>query len=187
MREFLQSQPWREAADGPGGQEQTPAEPDLDLSFLDPGDPQFDPEQIAQRLSGLVDQVAQQRLEAGLAPLQEQMQDMRREREWQSIAEEFPELVDEQVAKPVFQLAKRRWLSTTDTPSSHRSRGSSAWPTSPARRWRANEEGAETPSAAHLEGGGGAAPAGSQVDALTQVFGAGEDQPLGRRALPFAG
>jgi hypothetical protein len=50
----------------------------------------------------------------------------------------------------------------------------------------ANEEGAEAPSAAHLEGGGGAAPAGSQVDALTQVFGGGEDIPLGRRALPFS-
>jgi hypothetical protein len=170
----------------PAAEEQAP-EADLDLSFLDPGDPQYDPTQLAEQLSGLVDQVAQQRLEAGLAPIQEQVQDMRREREWQAVADQFPELVNEEVARPVFQLAKEMAEH-----NGHPELQQEPWfvrmvYTAGKALEAANEEGAEAPSAAHLEGGGGAAPAGSQVDAMTQVFGAGEDQPLGRRALPFAG
>jgi hypothetical protein len=186
MREFLQSQPWQ-TADAPQEQQQE-AQPDteLDLSqFLDPADPSYDPNQVAQQLSDVVEKVVAQRVEQGLAPLQEQVQDVRRERDWQAIADEFPELVDEEVAKPVFELAK-----TLAEHNGHAELAQEPWFVRMAyitgkAMETANEEGAEAPSAAHLEGGGGAAPAGSQVDALTQVFGGGEDIPLGR-ALPFS-
>jgi hypothetical protein len=183
MREFLQSRPW----DGQQEPEQAQQEPELDLSqYLDPADPGYDPAQVAQQLSEVVEKVVAQRVEQGLAPLQEQVRDVRQEREWQAIADEFPELVDQEVAKPVFELAK-----TMAEHHGHPELSQEPWFVRMAyitgkAMETANEEGAEAPSAAHLEGGGGAAPAGSQVDALTQVFGGGEDIPLGRRALPFS-
>jgi hypothetical protein len=186
MREFLQSRPW-DGQQEPEQAQQEQQEPELDLSqFLDPADPSYDPNQVAQQLSDVVEKVVAQRVEQGLAPLQEQVQDVRRERDWQAIADEFPELVNEEVAKPVFQLAK-----TLAEHNGHAELAQEPWFVRMAyitgkAMETANEEGAEAPSAAHLEGGGGAAPAGSQVDALTQVFGGGEDIPLGRRALPFS-
>jgi hypothetical protein len=130
-----------------------------------------------------VEKVVEQRLE----PLRQETKEIRQEREWQDVANQFPELVDEQVARPVFALAKEMAEH-----NGHPELSQEPWfvrmvYTAGKALEAAQEEGAESPSAAHLEGGGGAAPAGSQVDAMTQVFGAGEDQPLGRRALPFAG
>jgi hypothetical protein len=184
MREFLQSQPWQ-TTDAPQEQQQE-AEPELDLSqFLDPADPSYDPNQVAQQLSDVVDRVVAQRLEQGLAPLQEQVKDVRQEREWQAIADEFPELEDRKIAEPVFGLAKQ-----LADHNGHPELAQEPWFVRMAyitgkAMETANEEGAEAPSAAHLEGGGGAAPAGSQVDALTQVFGGEEGIPLGRKVLPF--
>jgi hypothetical protein len=185
MREFLQSRPW-DGQQEPEQAQQEQQEPELDLSqFLDPADPSYDPNQVAQQLSDVVEKVVAQRVEQGLAPLQEQVQDVRRERDWQAIADEFPELVNEEVAKPVFQLAK-----TLAEHNGHAELAQEPWFVRMAyitgkAMETANEEGAEAPSAAHLEGGGGAAPAGSQVDALTQVFGGEEGIPLGRKVLPF--
>jgi hypothetical protein len=187
MHQLLRSEPWRsEAADG--GQEQQAEEPEfeLDLSQLVEPDGQYDPAQVAQQFSQQVSEVVAQRVEQGLAPLQEQVRDMRQEREWQVIADQFPELADEQVARPVFEMAK-----TMSEQNGHPELAQEPWfvrvvYTGMKSLEAAAEEGAEAPSAAHLEGGGGAAPAGSQVDALTQVFGGGEDIPLGRRALPFS-
>jgi hypothetical protein len=187
MREFLQSQPWQTTDGQQEQQDPGQQEPELDLSqYIDPADPQYDPAQLAQHLSDVVEKVVSQRVEQGLAPLQEQVRDVRQEREWQAIADEFPELADEEVARPVFGLAK-----TLAEHNGHPELSQEPWFVRMAyitgtAMEKANQEGAESPSAAHLEGGGGAAPAGSQVDALTQVFGAGEDMPLGRRALPFS-
>jgi hypothetical protein len=182
MHQILRSEPWRadEAQQEPDGQQ----EPELDLSqYLDPADPQYDPTQLAEHLSDVVEKVVEQRLE----PLRQETKEIRQEREWQDVANQFPELVDEQVARPVFALAKEMAEH-----NGHPELSQEPWfvrmvYTAGKALEAAQEEGAESPSAAHLEGGGGAAPAGSQVDAMTQVFGAGEDQPLGRRALPFAG
>jgi hypothetical protein len=183
MHQILRAEPWRaEAADGQEPDAQP--EPELDLSqYLDPGDPQYDPAQLAEHLSDVVEKVVEQRLE----PLRQETKEIRQEREWQAVADQFPELVDEQVARPVFALAKEMAEH-----NGHPELSQEPWfvrmvYTAGKALEAASEEGAESPSAAHLEGGGGAAPAGSQVDAMTQVFGAGEDQPLGRRALPFAG
>jgi hypothetical protein len=185
MREFLQSRPW-DGQQEPEQAQQEQQEPELDLSqYLDPADPSYDPNagrSATERRRGEGRRAARG---AGLAPLQEQVQDVRRERDWQAIADEFPELVNEEVAKPVFQLAK-----TLAEHNGHPELAQEPWFVRMAyitgkAMETANEEGAEAPSAAHLEGGGGAAPAGSQVDALTQVFGGEEGIPLGRKVLPF--
>jgi hypothetical protein len=185
MREFLQSQPWQ-TTDAP--QEQQAGEPDLDLDlsqYID-ADGQYDPAQVSQMLSERLGEVVEKVVEQRLEPLRQETKDMRQEREWQVIADQFPELADEQVARPVFEMAK-----TMSEQNGHPELAQEPWfvrvvYTGMKALESAAEEGAETPSAAHLEGGGGAAPAGSQVDALTQVFGGGEDIPLGRRALPFS-
>jgi hypothetical protein len=185
MREFLQSQPWQ-TTDAPQEQQAEEPEFELDLSQLVEPDGQYDPAQLAQQfnqqLSEAVEKVVEQRLE----PLRQETKEMRQEHEWRDIAAQFPELEDEQVARPVFELAKQMAEH-----NGHPELAQEPWfvrvvYTNAKAMEAAAEEGAEAPSAAHLEGGGGAAPAGSQVDALTQVFGGGEDIPLGRRALPFS-
>jgi hypothetical protein len=185
MREFLQSQPWQ-TTDAPQEQQAGEPELDLDLSQYIDADGQYDPAQVSQMLSERLGEVVEKVVEQRLEPLRQETKDMRQEREWQVIADQFPELADEQVARPVFEMAK-----TMSEQNGHPELAQEPWfvrvvYTGMKSLESAAEEGAEAPSAAHLEGGGGAAPAGSQVDALTQVFGGGEDIPLGRRALPFS-
>jgi hypothetical protein len=185
MREFLQSQPWQ-TTDAPQEQQAGEPELDLDLSQYIDADGQYDPAQVSQMLSERLGEVVEKVVEQRLEPLRQETKDMRQEREWQVIADQFPELADEQVARPVFEMAK-----TMSEQNGHPELAQEPWfvrvvYTGMKSLEAAAEEGAEAPSAAHLEGGGGAAPAGSQVDALTQVFGGGEDIPLGRRALPFS-
>jgi hypothetical protein len=185
MREFLQSQPWQ-TTDAPQEQQAGEPELDLDLSQYIDAEGQYDPAQVSQLLSERLGEVVEKVVEQRLEPLRQETKEMRQEREWQVIADQFPELADEQVARPVFEMAK-----TMSEQNGHPELAQEPWfvrvvYTGMKALESAAEEGAETPSAAHLEGGGGAAPAGSQVDALTQVFGGGEDIPLGRRALPFS-
>jgi hypothetical protein len=185
MREFLQSQPWQ-TTDAPQEQQAGEPELDLDLSQYIDAEGQYDPAQVSQLLSERLGEVVEKVVEQRLEPLRQETKDMRQEREWQVIADQFPELADEQVARPVFEMAK-----TMSEQNGHPELAQEPWfvrvvYTGMKSLEAAAEEGAEAPSAAHLEGGGGAAPAGSQVDALTQVFGGGEDIPLGRRALPFS-
>jgi hypothetical protein len=63
MFQFLQGQPWLQQ-EGQEGEGEQPAPEDFDLSFLDPADPQFDPSQVAERLSGLIDQATQRQVQA---------------------------------------------------------------------------------------------------------------------------
>lgn len=187
MREFLQSQPWQ-TTDGaqPEGQPEAGPELDLDLSQYIDAEGQYDPAQVSQMLSERLGEVVEKVVEQRLEPLRQETKDMRQEREWQVIADQFPELANEEVARPVFEMAKEM-----SEHNGHPELAQEPWfvrvvYTGMKALEAAGEEGAETPSAAHLEGGGGAAPAGSQVDTLTQVFGGGEDIPLGRKVLPFS-
>jgi hypothetical protein len=111
MREFLVAQPWQQQPE-PSQQEQEPTfHDDLDLSFLDPGDPTFDPQQVAERLSGLIDQVTDQKVNQAIQqhvdPLRQENVDARREREALALATEFPELEDNAVAGEVVGAARQ--------------------------------------------------------------------------------
>lgn len=187
LRQFLSSQPWQQQA--VAAEPQTPAEPEpLDLSFLDIADPNFDPQLSAERLHGLIEQTIAQRADALVSqhvqPLQEQVQQERIAREANQLVDEFPEMGDPDIG-PQVVAAARQTAEAYGQPEL----GEQPW------FWRmtymagraaqtAHEEGAETPPAAHLEGGAGARPGAQQVDPVDQIFAAGSEQ-LGRRALPF--
>lgn len=186
--QMLQSAPWAQEGEGEGEAIEEPGE--LDLSFLDGTDPSFDPDQAAQRLAQTFDQRVEQKaqqlikpLEQKLSSIDEQRADDRRELEADRLVTEFPEFGDENVRSEVvnasFQIADAYgWGEVAKEPSFWRlvyMAGRAAQ--------SANEEGTDGPQAAHLEGGAGARPGGSQ-----QV--AGVDQILtpdrkGRGVLPF--
>ena len=168
LRQFLASQPWQQQE--AEAQQQEPEEPPIeaDLSFLDPGDPNYDPEQVSQRLTSLVGQLVNHGVEQGIqqhvAPLREQQAEMRREAEAERLVGEFPELADTDTANEVVN-ASRQYAAVLGVPQLG---------DEPAF-WRimyaagrafdaAREEGSGDPGAAHLEGGGGANPGASQAD-----------------------
>ena len=179
LRSFLQSEPWQ-AAQQPPPEEPTPEEPvALDLSFLD--DPDLPPDDLADRLTEAFDQRSQSQLQQALAPLQEALSEQQRSREAEALVSEFPDLGDAETAEAVVQ-ASRQWAEMAGQPELANS------PT----LWRlvymagraadaANSESSEG-SAAHLEGSGGAGPAGGQqVDMADRIINAGGPQ----RVLPF--
>lgn len=187
QQELLQSQPWA-AQQGEGE-----GEPEgYDLSFLDPSEPGFDPETAAQQFGALVQQAAQdqakQMLQEQIDPLRNDMTEMRHEREVRDLVAECPELADPEVAKKVAGEGGLADQMAQDL-------GMPALAQEP-KFWRlayfagraaeaANAEGGESPQAAHLEGGGGAAPAGgSQGNDFVQML---DDAAGGGRkaALPF--
>lgn len=184
LRQFLLSNPWQQQE---AAEPETPSEPEaLDLSFLDPDDPGWDPQQVAQRLSGLIDQAAEQKMQ----PLQERLNSIestnaeaRREAEAERLANEFPELQQRDVAEQVVgaaqqiaeaygqpELANEPWFWRMTYMAGRAAES-------------AQQEGTEDPQAAHLEGGAGARPGGSQqVDGAEQILSPGR---RGRGALPF--
>lgn len=181
MRQYLVSHLPQQQASEPEP-EQEP-EPELDLSFLDPAAPEFDPEQIADRLGGLIGQVADQRTQAAIAPMQEQMTEMRRSQEAERLAGEIPELGDPEVAQQTVQVA-RQIAEAYGQPALAQEPWFWRMTFMAARAAEAaQQEGDEAPSAAHLEGGGGAAPSGSEVDLGDQIIAPGGRK--GRSALPF--
>ena len=172
LRNWLQSEPWAQQQEQPEAQ----AEPELDLSWLDPAQVDYDPQQMAERLSGYVEQAADQRVQAlmkdHIAPLQQQVQEQRIEQAARDLASEFPELENEETATEVVN-ASRVLAEQFGQPEL----------AGQPQFWRlvfmagkaaesANAEG-ESPNAAHLESGSGATPAGPQAQQadLAQIFG----------------
>jgi hypothetical protein len=148
-------------------QEQGQAEESIDFSFLDPSEPTYDPEQVAQRLQGLVEQTAEQRAQdlvsQHIDPLRSELSEVRQAQAINDFAAEFPDVgenpeafVDlaskaaEQIGRPDLAENVGFWRIVRLAAA-----GAEA----------AQDQGSEQPNAAHLEGGGGATPAGgSQVD-----------------------
>jgi hypothetical protein len=167
-------------------QQETPeaTEPEpLDLSWLDPESPSFDPNAMAQQLSGLVESTVEQRVQQATAPVQEQVQQMRREQEAAALIGEFPELADEDTTAKVLETAK-----TYAQTVGHPELANEPW------FWRttyvmgramdqAQEEQADGPAPAHLESGSGAAPAGGGGQGMTAADIVGARR--GASVLPF--
>lgn len=178
LGEWLRSEPWKPQEAEPEQQQE-----DLDFSFLDPSDPDWNPEQIAERLGGLIESAAEKRSQQDIEPVKSELADMRREREAERLVSEFPALGEPEVAQEVVNVAKQL-AEANNRPDL----ANEPW------FWRltymagtaaenANEEGSESPRAAHLEGGGGGVPAGGQVDLAQQIVNAGGGG--GRNVLPF--
>lgn len=173
LRQFLMSAPWQ-AQEAEGEQDGQ----DLDLSFLDAEDPGFDPNTIADRLGGLIEQAVEQRV----APQTERLAQLERAAEADRLVAEFPEMGSPETANEVVKTAGDL-AQAVGRPEI----ANEPW------FWRltymagraadhANEEGAGAPDAAHLEGAGGAGPGGGQqVDLGQQIV----DAKRGRGVLPF--
>jgi hypothetical protein len=182
LRQFLATNPWQ-AQETQQQQEQTPASPEVDLSWLDPADPGYDPEQMSQRLTETFGQYVQQATEQATAPVMEQMQDMQREQAAERLVNEFPDLQDADTANEVVRAA-HEYASAMGVPQLGND----------PKLWRlmylsgraidaAQQEGSGDPGAAHLEGGGGANPGSAQVDPADVIMNAGGKR--GASVLPF--
>jgi hypothetical protein len=168
MRQFLQSTLAAQAQQEAPQEE--PGLPELDLSAFDPDQPSYDPNQAAQSLTQYIDQQAQARADAlvkeHIDPLREQTETLRRTAEARDLVGEYPELGDEETARNVLGVAEQ-WAQSIGQPEL------AANP----QVWKlvylagravdsGNQEG-DSPPAAHLEGGGGASPAGGQQGGYT--------------------
>jgi hypothetical protein len=148
--------------------EATTPEP-LDLSWLDPDSPTFDPNAMAQQLSGLVESNAvEQRVQQAVAPVQQQQEQMQREQEIGCSARgvprarrggddgEGPADTSKQYAEAVGhpELADEPWFWRTTYVMGRAIE-------------QAQEEQGDGPAPAHLESGSGAAPAGGGGQGMT--------------------
>lgn len=191
LRQYLTSQQQQ------AQQTEEPAaeEPDeLDLSFLDPENPTFDPATVATRLGDLIEQTAEKRAQAlvdqRVGPLETRFNDSVRTAEAERLVSEFPEFGDEEVANEVVKVSRQ--IAEHHMPGDPKAAAELAdqpW------FWRltymaaraaesANEEGNGVPNPAHLEGGGGGAGrgGGQQVDLGEQIVAPSRG---GRSVLPF--
>jgi hypothetical protein len=181
LGQYLRSEPWR-PQEPEGGEEQQ--DEGLDLSqFLSPEEGLYDPQQQAQALQQALDQRLEQRLAAQVAPLQKELQELRRERDFEYLVGEVPELAEQGVADQTAQLARQLaeqmgQPALADDPKFMRLAFFAARAVEQHGR-----EGSDGPVAAHLEGGAGATQGGSsQVDRGDLIVNAGG---AGRRVLPF--
>jgi len=167
----------------------------LDPSMLDFESPQFDPNQAAQGLQGWMEQQLQQREQQWqqqyLTPLQQQLSVIRQTGEARDLVAEFPELGEEEAARNVVgaaqQMAEQLAHALGMPQLAPQIASLPLWWRSVYLQGRAmdaaQQEGQEQgPQAAHLEGGGGAGPAGgSQPDLKQQIL----DASRGSSVLPF--
>lgn len=184
MREVLQ-QLQQTAAQEPAaeGEEEQP----FDLaSFLEEVDP-LDPDQLKSAVASAVENGQKDVVQQHIAPLVEQLQNLQFEQDAARLFQEFPELADEKVAEPILkpggladQLAEELGLpkEAAHKPAVVRA----AYMMSRAAQAAQEEEGAESPAAAHLEGGSGARPGAQQVDLGDQIVQAARG---GSSVLPF--
>lgn len=185
MRQALAGLP--ELLQGQQGQEQGQEEALLDPSMLDFENPQFDPNQAAQGLQGWVEQQWQQReqqlMEQHVNPLRQQLGLIQQTGEARDLVAEFPELGEEETARSVVTMAQQlaEGLGAPQL-AGHPQMWRLAYLAGRAME-AAQQEGQEDgPQAAHLEGGGGAGPAGgSQPDLKQQIL----DASKGSSVLPF--
>ena len=183
LRGFLQSNPWAQQEQQ---QEAELAQEELpDLGFLESGDPDFD-QQLAQNLQNLINTQAQQVAQQQVSPIQQQLQELQRERAAEALVGEFPELNEPEHAQRVIQMT-REYAEMMGQPDLADN----------PQMWRlvhlanaamvaAKEEEANG-SLAHVEGGGGAgAGQQPQVDLGDLIVnGQGEGRPLGKNVLPW--
>ena len=183
LRQFVQNTEQR-FADLQGQPEPEPQEEDL--SWLDPVNPDYDPQRAGQNLEQLIEDRANKLVESRLSPLEQRFQQREFEMEARDLVSEFPQLAEPEVAQQVAKTARELVEEN-------------GWPAELAnspRFWRvaymagraaelANEENAAggDSDVARLEGGG-ATPQAPGQDLVDRIF-SGEGERRGSRALPF--
>lgn len=186
LQNLVQAEPWKPTAEAA-----TPAEPEIDLSFLDDERVASDPAELARRLqSTIADAVKSQAetlVEQRMAPLSEQMKAQQFDRDAQALIQEFPEMEDPQIAEHVVGTTARY----VDTHFGHLPPDAQAALKGSPHLYKvmfmagraaeaAQNEGGDSPSL-HMEGGGGAAPITGQQELGDLMLGARR----GASVLPF--
>ena len=98
---------------GDGGQQQQEDDGlgDLDLGFLDPAQPGFDPAQMAGQLQEIIDQrataQAQRIVQQQVNPLQQRIEQNERMQAFTALVDEFPELGEEGPARQIVGLTRQ--------------------------------------------------------------------------------
>jgi hypothetical protein len=151
-----------------------------DLGFLGES---LDPEVSAQKLSEIMDQMTQQRVEAALTPLQKQITDQRLAAESTELAGEFPELSDPAKAQELMNASKMVADHLNQADLAHEPQFMRIVLLAARGQEAARAEGGDAPRSATLEGGGVAAGASARSGGLTADSITGAQS--GRSALPF--
>ncbi len=187
LRQFIQQQ------QAPETDPLAEPDPEFDFSFLEQfagpdgldGEqqqeqqaPGFDPAQFAQQFGEQV----QRAVDARVAPIEQQQQQMEYQRGVEALAAEFPDLGQPEVLQDVAQ-ATSQYAEIIGQPE---------LATQPAfmrliymagrAADLANDEAGDAPGVAHIEGGGGAGAGGGQQMNMADVFSGG---PKGSGVLPF--
>jgi hypothetical protein len=187
MRQFLMSQPWAQQAEADPYDDDSD---DLGLDFEDDGDElrgyddpggfDGDPDQMAEEIATATDGYVR----AAVAPLANELAEMRRETAMRDLVAEFPDMGDPDIAGEVVQQAH-----ALAEAHGHPEVAGEPW------FWRivyaaqtayqaAAEEGQEPPDTAHLEGGAGSA-GGQRQGETNPLLQALDGPPGGRNVLPF--
>lgn len=182
--ELEQMRVWMEQQAAQQQQPQDPMLQEPDLSFIDPADPRYDPQQAASQLLQQMTETQQRALTEAMQPLQQEIQDMRFQRDADALAADFPELQDEATANAVLQRTAE-WVRNAGLPEEHAANPQiirNVYLAGRALELQRQEGEEQAPPVATLEGAGGASPGGASSGGLTaeSIVGAG-----GRNPLPF--
>jgi hypothetical protein len=182
MREFMEQQQLSQLQTGAepaaGAEEQQ-----VDLSFVDPESPQYDPQRAAQELLSVLQQQQATAVQEAVAPLNEQLQTMQTQREADALASEFPELENEETANAVLK-ATGEWVRAAGLPpeaAGNMQVVRAVFMMGRAAQLHNEESGSGQQPAAHLEGAGGASPGGGASGGITAesiLNGGGRRSPL---------
>jgi hypothetical protein len=165
QRTMLQSLAESRQEQAPQEQQQTDAnegQGEIDLSFLDESAPTYQgPEAAMQQLGSLIDNIAAQRAQALVEPLQKDIGELRTDRAIDDLVAKYPQIADPEVGKTVIDTAQR-WAQK----AGHPELGSMpeffelVYLAGRAAD-QSKQEGSTQESAAALEGAGGASPGGA--------------------------
>lgn len=165
QRTMLQGLAESRQEQAPEEQQQTDAnegQGEIDLSFLDESAPTYQgPEAAMQQLGSLIDNIAAQRAQALVEPLQKDIGELRTDRAIDDLVAKYPQIADPEVGKTVIDTAQQ-WAQK----AGHPELGSMpeffelVYLAGRAAD-QSKQEGSTQESAAALEGAGGASPGGA--------------------------
>ena len=184
MREFLQSNPWQQVQNAePDAEQSDDGLGELDLDYLDPETAaMMEPAELQQRLTQTITQAAERIADQRVAPLQEGLDEIRRENAVNALVGEFPEFGEPETAQQVVEAADQLAESMNQP---HLANEPDFWRLvymAGRAADAAQEEQGEVPAPASLESGAGATPGGGGGDLGDQIIGAGR---AGSSVLPF--
>lgn len=181
LRQFLQAQPWQQAAE-----EGEPQAEEFDTSWL--ADDQVDPEVVGDQLQKMIDARAQEQMKPLMDRLQQTEQQVRERVEaeqFRDLAGEFPELTQPETAQQVVKHAEVL-AQNMGQPGLARNAEFIRLVYTAGRAFDAASREGQAPDAANLEGASGASPGGGQqVDLAQLIVNGGEEKRQGSNVLNF--